>query len=342
MEFDRRGLEGGVEIYTSIQNGKAMFECKVHLKKTWAEEYMTGETEEDNQSPEGAYLNICVWDREERLLFYCRHFLEQEEPVRGMLLHYHLWQGVEDPYLYRIRVALMEREDYAADVWEGSFALRTIREIPGKGWFLNEMSFLIRPVAYVIPSSKSYSGLINTNVRDAMIRRDLGLMCQMGANTVCPIGGEIDREFYQICDEMGLMLWWKDWNQSGEKSTGRVEIPRFHGTVDSLLAVYDRLPTEQYYFYKACWSKEPFVYISVNSLHLANGTAEVTVYSNQKKVALYVEGTLFEFRTEGPDFVFQEIPVKRLPMLLTAEAGECCMSVEAMPFQIKRSKNIKR
>lgn len=324
MEFDRKGPEGGLEIYTAIDNGKAHLEFKVYLRKAVAEELMEeAEGESLVQIREG-YLDIRIWDREDNLVFCCCHPLYQEELAKGMILHPHLWQGVEDPYLYRVRVSLMEKKDFAVDVIETALALRSFQEISRKGWFLNGSPFQIRPVAYVIPTAIFMACMMDENTRRMRIRQELELIRRMGANTVSHIGGALDREFCQICDEMGLLLWWRD------KGAG---IPRLHGTEDSLLSLHGRVPTDRYYYYRARWSKEPFVYISMDSLALQpDGNARVMVYSNQKKVALYVEGTLFEFQMEGPDFLFEEIPVKRLPLLLTAEASGCSMSVTAYSF----------
>lgn len=322
MEFDRKGPEGGLEIYTTVENGKALLECKVYLRKGVAEELLEDVAAPLEQCNE-TYLDIRMWDREDRLVFCCCHPLWQEELAKGLILHPHLWQGAEEPYLYRVRVSLMENKAYAVDVIETTLALRTFREIPRKGWFLNDRPFSIRAVAYVIPASVVLSCILDRNERGMRIRQDLELIRRMGANTVCPVGGEIDREFCRICDELGLLMWWIE----------EADIPQFYGTPDSLLTFRGRFLTDRYYYYKACWSKEPFVYISTESLVLQqNGNARVTVYSNQKKVALYVEGALFEFKAEGPDFLFEEIPVKRLPLMLTAEAGECSMSVTAWRF----------
>ncbi len=339
MEFDRKGPEGGLEIYSSITSGKAFLEFKIHLQKIPTEEILEQTEGVSLAKSKDAHLDIRIWDREEHLVFFCRYPLGQEELAKGMILHPHLWQGTENPYLYRIRVSLMEREDYTADVLESVFALRTVREIAGKGWFLNDQPFQIRPVTYMIPTSASLFCMLNENARKECIRQDLELMLKMGANTVCPIGGNMDREFFRMCDEAGLLLWWCDKEKKkgstakGEGLVKKAGIPRFYGTENSLLTLHSRSFTDSYYFYKACWSKEPFVYISAKSLTVQqNGNVQVMVYSNQKKVALYVEGTLFEFRTEGPDFLFQEIPVKRLPLVLTAEAGECSMSLTMYPF----------
>lgn len=342
MEFDREGPEGGMEIYTSLQNGKVLLECKVYLRETAAEEPIdcqtfTGEESGFRQTlgQKGPYfLEIRVWDREDHPVLYCRRSLEQEEPARGLLIHPHLWQGTADPYLYRICVTLTGTDDEAADEMEDFFALRTLREIPGKGWRLNDEPFEIRPVAYAIPASSGPDGS-----REVRIRRDLELMRRMGANTVCPIEGGPDREFCRLCDEAGLVVWLCNREQRNQEQPNpkenckSMDMPVFYGTQDSLLSLQNRFPTDLYYFYQARWSREPFVYISAESLrYQKNGNAEVTVYSNEKKAALYVEGILFEFQSDGPDFRFQDIPVKKLPLLLTAEAGERCMSLTAVPF----------
>lgn len=355
MKFDRTDPIGGLEIYSALSNGKATLEYKVYLQEATSGECFQKKSDGSSLiSPRGGYLDIRMWDRDGELVFCCCHPLCAEEPAKGLLLHPHLWQGTENPYLYRVRVSLMEREDVCTDVLEDTFAFRTFQEIPGKGWFLNDKSFQIRAVSYELSerTSKQSGGTFVCDVseisctqeerekRRERIRRDLELVRKMGANTICPIGGSIDREFCRLCDEAGLLLWWRDEVGDAEAQTAEGQpaskdsgIPRFHGTADSLLTLQEHTLSDRYYFYKACWGRSPFVYISMTSLSLQkNGNAQVTVYSNQKKVALYVDGILFEFRMDGPDFLFQEIPVKSLPILLTAEAGSCNMSVTAYPF----------
>lgn len=340
MEFDRTGPEGGLEIYSRIQNQKAYLEFKIHLRKSAMEELMeeSGALEQ-NVLPAfpTEYFDIYVWDKEEKLVLYCRHALtqdNQEELPKGLLIHPHFWQGVEEPYLYRIKITLMAGLDCVADVMEDTLAIRSFQQIPGRGWTLNDVPFEIRPVAYEIPCTG-----MEKSLRYARVRQDLKLICGMGANTICPIKGELTREFCHLCDEMGLVLWWGNPLPEGfgkslvKEGVLQKEIPRFYGTRDSLLMKNGHNLESKYYYYMACWSKEPFVYICADSLQLQkNGCATVTVYSNQKKVALYVEGIVFEFQKEGPEFVFYEIPVKKLPLQLSAEAEECSMSLTAYPL----------
>lgn len=315
MEFDKEAPGGGLEITTTIQSGKAYLEYKVYVKKE--EQKPLLEAAEES-------LDIQIWDKEGQLVFWGCYPMWQEEPAKGVILHPRLWQGTEDPYLYSVRAVLVKGKECVTDVLEKSLALRTFCEIPMKGWFLNDRPLEIRAVAYEIPEGVESTFGTKSEWREKQIRKDLELIKKMGANGICPLGEGWEAPFYRICDEMGLLLW----HQFDEK------MPRFWGMAEGLVSLEHHIPTDRYYFYKACWSKEPFVYISRESIVFApNGNIRVTVYSNQPKVALYIDSVLFEFRTEGPDFVFEEIPVKTLPLMITAETRECSMSVTTYPRQ---------
>ena len=96
---------------------------------------------------------------------------------------------------------------------------------------------------------------------------------------------------------------------------------------EALLAADGRTLTERYYYYQAKWSSEPVL----STLHRQeNGLASLTIYSNQKKVVLYVDGLLFLFQTAtsgDPEFIFEDIPVEKLPLHLAAEAGNLSISL---------------
>lgn len=312
MKFDRSCPFGAMEVYTKSEPGKVFLECKLHLKSE--------ETRRDSEADSG-YLEVEIWDKEERLVFYCRQAAGGEEPIRGILLHPHLWRGVESPYRYLFRARIWQ-DGSVADTFEQNFILCEFRHISGKGWYLNGEAFEMRPVCYEIPTEENaklcheISTQENAKLCYAQIRHDLERMLKMGANTICPVAERIMPEFLSLCEEMGLVVYRKVCETPGEPP----------------IALFNRLTGGQYYRYKASWSREPFVYINPHSLlWQENGNAEVTVYSNQKKVALYVEGVLFEFQSDGPEFRFQEIPAKKLPLRLSAEAEECTMSVTAKP-----------
>ena len=73
------------------------------------------------------------------------------------------------------------------------------------------------------------------------------------------------------------------------------------------------------------------LYPVLSTLHRQeNGLLSLTIYSNQKKVVLYVDGLLFLFQTAtsgDPEFIFEDIPVAKLPLRLAAVAGNLSVSL---------------
>ena len=79
---------------------------------------------------------------------------------------------------------------------------------------------------------------------------------------------------------------------------------------------------DAFYLYKAAWSKEPFVHICGSRyVDRPEAVAKVKVYSNQSKVALYVNGKLVEEKTGKRVFEFK-VPLEGNAEL-KAVAGNC-------------------
>ncbi len=89
------------------------------------------------------------------------------------------------------------------------------------------------------------------------------------------------------------------------------------------LVTFDRkIKKDSFYLYKAWWSGEPFVHLcSKRYVERAESTTEVRVYTNQPKVAFYVDGKLQEEKSGSHVFVFT-IPLTG-EHRLRAAAGEC-------------------
>lgn len=90
------------------------------------------------------------------------------------------------------------------------------------------------------------------------------------------------------------------------------------------LVTYDRrVRKDAFWFYKACWSDEPFVYITGKRFtRRAGETADIKVYSNLDRVTLSDGKT--ERTLEGEHvFVFTAVPLGKNETVLTARAGEC-------------------
>lgn len=297
--FDRTAPGEGMIVYSRIENGKAYLEFQFFLKQ--------------DETEDGCFANIRVYDMSGSLALEIAYPMREEEPAKGMLLHPRLWRGISDPYLYTARVEL------PGDVLERQFPLRKLEKIAGKGYFLNGEAFSACPVVYSLPAQLAADpsgGFDHVLSRREHMQGALQLLKQMGANVICLKFSEYDDELVQLMDRMGFLVWCGGKGQITESS--------------QLLSPEMSAPTDLYYRKMAQWSREPFLYIVNKSLkQQKNGNYSLLVYSNQKKVALYVEGILFEFQASPPEFLFEEIPGERRPLLLTAEAGECRVSVTA-------------
>ena len=91
------------------------------------------------------------------------------------------------------------------------------------------------------------------------------------------------------------------------------------------LVTFDRkTKKDSFYYYKAMWSKEPFVQIA--GKRYVNRVAEtitVKVYSNQPNVILTTYAGKFEAKTNNGSAVFEHIPLKCGENEIVAKAGEC-------------------
>ena len=89
------------------------------------------------------------------------------------------------------------------------------------------------------------------------------------------------------------------------------------------LVTYDRsVCKDAYYFYKACWSEEPFVYLTGRRYARRCGeTTTVKVYSNAPSVTLTVNGQVFASQEGNRVFVFDQVPLAEGDNRIAASAG---------------------
>ena len=285
-----------MKICTRIENGKA------YLEFDFAQE-LASVSEEKREDLKTIFIQIQ--DRDGGVTLQSFYPLKEEEPACAILLHPHLWNGLEDPYLNCVLLNFINKEGEIYERYNYPLAIYTFEELEGKGWFLNGKAFEPRVMKWDI-----------SGVKNETAQQILEAVKEMGINTLQLSDKEaISREFIQRCIEMGFLIR-EESHLFGE----------FSESVDCNM-LFSHQPvhcTDVYYHYKAKWSKAPFVYISMCSIRKnKKHNLSLTVYSNQKKVALYTNGTLFEFLTGGPEYFFEEIPINKYPLTVTAEAGEC-------------------
>lgn len=250
--------------------------------------------------------------------------------MTALLLRPHLWDGMRDPYVYLLKA--QGRFGTVEVFWRQELAIYDVRVVDKKGIFLNEKEFLPHEVAYRLPPQISDAG-----TREEQMRRDLDRLARMGVNAIRLEGTgagteEQDRcevrSFYNLCRGRGFL--------TGDRWIRPEILPVYRGlpgetTTEALLEADGRTLTERYYYYQAKWSNEPVLYPALSTLHRQeNGLLSLTIYSNQKKVVLYVDGVLFLFQSAAsgdPEFIFEDIPVAKLPLHLAAEAGNLSISL---------------
>lgn len=118
-----------------------------------------------------------------------------------LLLSPHLWQGVQDPYLYRCTATLVYRNEVVDEV-STPFGIRSFFVDPEKGFFLNDTPVMLRGVS----RHQDRLWLGNALTREQHYE-DAALIAELGANTVRLAHYQHSRDFYDACDEYGLIVW---------------------------------------------------------------------------------------------------------------------------------------
>jgi beta-galactosidase len=119
-----------------------------------------------------------------------------------MLERPRLWQGVHDPYLYRLSAELLERGKVVDEV-SVPVGVRRVEVDPQRGLLLNGRPYALHGVNYFHPGRPG-KGLA---VGDAEIDEDLRILQELGVSGLRLVHFQHPQRVYERADELGLLLW---------------------------------------------------------------------------------------------------------------------------------------
>ncbi|OLS37284.1 beta-galactosidase [Bacillus sp. MRMR6] len=165
-------------------------------------------TSEINEKTAVVNLKTVITGEAEAVLYTIEGVGSLEVPVRDgvavgiiEISEVRFWDGVEDPYLYEAKAALIKNGKLVDQV-ASRFGCKTFSFDKDKGFILNGRPYPLRGVS----RHQDRKGVGNAITKEMMVE-DMEIIKEMGANTIRLAHYQHDQYFYDLCDEYGMLVW---------------------------------------------------------------------------------------------------------------------------------------
>ncbi len=146
-------------------------------------------------------VELLILDATGRIISSMEKDISNEVTFKTKISEPHLWQGINDPYLYTARFNLIKDDD-AIDQIDIPFGIRSFEVDPDKGFILNGKPYPLRGVSrHQDRLNKGYA------LSKEDHEEDIALILDVGANTIRLAHYQHDEYFYHLCDKYGLVVW---------------------------------------------------------------------------------------------------------------------------------------
>lgn len=149
---------------------------------------------------DGCSLEYRIFNSQRRLIL--ADSLPASECVADFVIKdVHLWKGREDPYLYTAE-AILVGDGEELDAVKTRFGCRSFSVDPERGFILNGKEYPLRGVCRHSDRAGVGAALLAEHQRE-----DAELIRELGATAVRLSGYQQDGYFYDLCDELGIVVW---------------------------------------------------------------------------------------------------------------------------------------